>query len=174
MRRARAGEGTHHTEHERETTNMIVTDLNAIDHQVLMTPSLRKAFDFLRNRDIQTLPDGRVDIDGEKVFALVQRYETERTGSPKFECHRKYIDVQFIAMGEEVIGWASAGAMTVTEAYDGKKDICFGTVAAGKWTPVHLLAGQIMVLWPEDAHAPKCAAGGPARVMKIVVKVAVE
>jgi YhcH/YjgK/YiaL family protein len=138
-----------------------------------MTPSLRKAFCFLRARDLLQLPDGRVDIDGDRVFALVQRYETMRTEAPKYECHRKYIDVQFIVTGEEVIGWAPAERMSVTEAYDADKDVCFGTIAAGTWTPVRLEAGQLMVLWPEDAHSPKGAARGSSRVTKIVVKVAV-
>lgn len=138
-----------------------------------MMPSLRKAFDFLRGRDIHALPDGRVDIDGDRVFALVQRYETALTEAPKFEYHRKYIDVQFIASGEEIIGWATSETMKITEDYDEKKDICFGTVAAAKWTSVHLHAGQLMVLWPEDAHAPKLAADTLSSVMKIVVKVAV-
>jgi biofilm protein TabA len=153
---------------------VIVADLDKIDHQVPMTPSLRKAFDFLRGRDLHALPDGRVDIDGDRVFALVQRYETARTDAPKFEHHRKYIDVQFIRSGEEVIGWATMETMNITEAYDVKKDICFGAVKKGMWTPVTLQAGQVAVLWPEDAHAPKLAAGVPLPVMKIVVKVAVE
>ena len=152
---------------------MIVTDLAHRDHQVPLTPSLRKALDFLVRPDIVGLPDGRTDIDGDRVFALVQRYETVATDVPKFEYHCKYIDVQFIASGQEVIGWAPAAAMRVTEAYDAGKDICFGTVAAGKWTAVRLEAGQLMVLWPEDAHAPKGAAGPPSRVLKIVIKVAV-
>ena len=151
---------------------MVVTDLEHIDRQAAMTAGLRKAFDFLGRRDVMSLSDGREEIDGERVFALVQRYETARVDVPKFESHRKYIDVQFIASGEEVIGWAPAGNMTVTEAYDAGKDICFGTVEPGMWFPVRLAAGQIMVLWPEDAHAPKGAAGAPSRVMKIVIKVA--
>jgi YhcH/YjgK/YiaL family protein len=114
-----------------------------------------------------------VEIDGDRVFALVQRYETVRTDAPTFEYHRKYIDVQFVATGEEVIGWAPAERMSVTKAYDAGKDICFGTVAAGTWTPVHLQAGQVAVFWPEDGHAPKGAARVPSSVMKIVVKVAV-
>jgi biofilm protein TabA len=152
---------------------MVVTDIKNIVHQIPMTPSLQKAIDFLRGRDLGQLPDGRMEIDGDRVFALIQRYETIRTDAPKFEYHRNYIDVQFIATGEEVIGWAPMERMCVTDAYAADKDICFGTVEAGKWTPVHLQAGQLAVLWPEDGHAPKGAAGPPARVMKIVVKVAV-
>jgi YhcH/YjgK/YiaL family protein len=152
---------------------MLVTDLRNIDHQICDTPALRQAIDFLRRWDIQKLSDGRVEIDGDRVFALVQRYETATADAPKFEYHRKYIDIQFIASGEEVIGWALAEQMKVTEAYDPEKDICFGTVEKEKWTPVRLQAGQLAILWPEDAHAPKLAAGPPSPVMKIVVKVAV-
>ena len=152
---------------------MIVTDCEYMDRQVPMTTLLQKALDFLRRPDLGGLPDGRTDIEGDSVFALVQRYETKATQAPTFENHLKYIDVQYLVSGEEVVGWAPVGAMSVTAAYDADVDICFGTVAAGKWTPVRLEAGHLMVLWPEDAHAPKCAAGAAAQVMKIVIKVAV-
>jgi len=152
---------------------MIVSDLDHIDHQIASTPGLQKAFTFLRSDTIHGLPVGRVEIDGDRVFALVQRYETMITDAPKLECHRKYIDVQFIVFGEEVIGWAPVARMTVTEAYDAEKDICFGTVAKGTWTPLYLRAGQLAVLWPEDGHAPKLSGRASASVMKIVVKVAV-
>ncbi len=153
---------------------MIVTGLRHLDHQVPMTPALRKAFDFLQRWDIQKLADGRVEIEGDRVFAIVQRYETMMVDAPKFEYHRKYIDVQFIASGEEVIGWTPIERMKIAEAYDADRDIAFGAVEKGKWTPVYVRAGQLAVLWPEDGHAPKLAAGAPSSVMKIVVKVAAE
>ncbi len=152
---------------------MIATDLDHIEHQVLMTPALRKAFAFLSKPGLLDLPDGRVDLDGDRVYALIQRYATMPAGAPKFEYHRKYIDVQFIVAGSEIIGWAPRENMSVTDDYDTGKDVCFGTVAEGAWTPVHLGAGKLAVLWPEDAHAPKLAAGSPSTVVKIVVKVAV-
>jgi YhcH/YjgK/YiaL family protein len=152
---------------------MIVTDLEHIDRPLRVTLALRKAVDFLRLCDIHNLPEGRVEIDGDRVFALVQRYETTKADTPKFECHRKYIDVQYIVSGEEVIGWAPIERMTITEAYDAGRDVCFGTVAKGAWTPLHLQAGQLSVLYPEDGHAPKLPNHAPSPVMKIVVKVAV-
>ena len=153
---------------------MIVADIKHILHQISMTTALKKAIDFLQRPDIHDLADGRVDIDGEHVFALVQRYETVITDTPKFECHRTYMDIQYIVSGEEIIGWAPAVRMVVTEAYDPEKDICFGIVPKGEITPVYLKAGQLAVLYPEDGHAPKLAAGSPSAVMKIVVKVAVK
>jgi biofilm protein TabA len=95
------------------------------------------------------------------------------TDKPKLEFHRKYIDVQYMASGEEVIGWASVERVTITAAYDEEKDIAFGTAPLSEVTPLHLSAGQLVVLYPKDAHAPKLAAGKPSQVKKIVVKVAV-
>jgi biofilm protein TabA len=152
---------------------MIVIDLKHIEHQAQMTPSLTKAVAFLRKQGIHDLADGKVEIDGKRVYAIIQRYETIGTDAPKFEFHRKYLDVQFIVSGEETVGWAPAESMTISEAYSADKDICFGTVALGTWTRVRLQAGQLAVLWPEDAHAPKLASNAPSPVMKIVVKVAV-
>lgn len=152
---------------------MIVSDLKHIVHQTGNAPLLQKALDFLNQPGLDALADGRVEIEGDRVFALVQRYETVVTKKPKFEFHRRYIDVQFIASGEEVIGWAPAEGMSIASAYDPDKDICFGFVDNGTWTPARLQAGQLMVLWPEDGHAPKLAVSGSSAVMKIVVKVAV-
>lgn len=151
----------------------IASDLNHIDRQLTKTPSLQKALEFLRLPGIYDLPDGRVEIDGQKVYAIVQRYVTTDAGPPKFEYHKKYIDIQFIASGKEVIGWAPAETLTITEAYDADKDVAFGAVEAGKWTPLSLQTGQLAVLYPEDGHAPRLALGEASAVTKIVVKVEV-
>ncbi len=151
---------------------MIVTYLRDIDRQMSMTPAIKKAIDFLRRPDINSLPDGRVEIDGDQVFAIIQRYDTVFADVLKFEYHKKYIDIQYVVSGEEVIGWSPADEVAVTEAYDVDKDICFGMVPKDKITPVYMRAGQVAVLYPEDGHAPKLTAGAPASVLKIVVKVA--
>ncbi len=151
---------------------MIVGDLKSIDCQCDTPLALTKAIEFLRLRGINELPDGRIEIDGDRVFAIVQRYETVKASEPKFEYHRKYIDVQYLVSGEEIIGWTPSDRLTVTEPYSAEKDIAFGTTAR-KWTPVYIQAGWAAVFWPEDGHAPRLAAGSPSPVMKIVVKVAV-
>ena len=95
-----------------------------------------------------------------------------------FEASGKNVPCTVIEAGPCVVTQIKSmdndGYDAIQLAYDEKKDISFGTVGPGKWTPIHLQAGQVAVLWPEDAHAPKLAAGGPSPVMKIVVKVVVE
>lgn len=150
---------------------MIAGELKGFGRQLPASKGLQKALEFLRRPGTAALADGRYEIDGDAVYALVQRYETEESGAPKFEAHRKYADVQYIAAGEELVGWAPLEAMVLAEPYDPAKDVCFGRAAA--WTPLRLGEGMFAVLWPEDAHAPRLAAGKPCRVTKIVVKVAV-
>ncbi len=152
---------------------MIVTDMDSVEHQVPENPSFQQAIAFLRRTDLGELPDGNVPIDGKRVFAILQRYRTADADPPKFEYHRKYIDVQYILSGEEMIGWAPASDMTTERDYNADEDVCFGWMEHGKWSAVRLKAGQLAVLWPEDAHAPRLAADSPSLVRKIVVKVAV-
>lgn len=151
---------------------MILTDLKNAESVFPGGPAFELALEFLRRPDLQALPEGKYEIDGERVFAMVQRYETLDQADPKFEAHRKYIDLQFMASGAELIGWAPLEKMAVTEVYDGGKDACFGLVPAGDWKPLCLEAGHLAVLNPEDAHAPRLASGAPAPVLKVVVKVA--
>lgn len=151
---------------------MIATDLDHAPGQLPLSPAFAKALAFLRRADISSLPDWKYEIDGDRVFAMAQRYGTLPEKEPRFEAHRKYIDVQFMAAGSEIIGWAPLSLMEITEAYDAGKDVCFGTVKPGLWTPVRLEAGQLAVLYPEDAHAPRLAAGAPSAAVKVVVKVA--
>ncbi|OGS53687.1 MAG: hypothetical protein A3J79_02880 [Elusimicrobia bacterium RIFOXYB2_FULL_62_6] len=152
---------------------MIATELSRAARQ-FPSGALFKALKFLKRKNLSALPDGKVEIDGDRAFALVQRYATAPAARTKFEYHRKYIDVQYIAAGEEVIGWAPACRLKVSAPYKADKDACFGSVRKGAWTPVLLRAGELAVFWPEDAHAPKLSAGQPSRVMKIVVKLAAD
>jgi len=152
---------------------MIVTDVTHLAEQATLTPALQKALAFLQGLTGEPLADGRIEIDGSNAYALVQSYETQADGDWVFEGHRKYLDIQYILSGEEVIGWAFIDRVAITMAYDPAKDAWLGTVPAAEITPVRLTAGQLAVLYPTDAHAPKRAAGAPMPVKKIVVKVAV-
>ena len=41
----------------------------------MLSLNFRTAFEFLQNTDFSSLPVGKLDIDGEKVFATVQKPE---------------------------------------------------------------------------------------------------
>jgi len=129
---------------------------------------LDTAFEFLKKAPLADLADGRHEISGEAVYALAQSYTTDAKGG-QWEAHRKYIDIQFVAGGRESVLWASVGEMAPSDEYNEKKDVIHFAEADG--TPVHLAGGYFAVLFPDDAHKPKCVWGGPKAVKKIVVKV---
>lgn len=134
-------------------------------------PGLNTALEFLHscNADI---PDGKVELDGRNVYAIIQSYNTkDEADSPRFEAHRKYIDIQFLLAGRELMGWAPLESLTITEPYDSDKDILFGTAPKSSSAFTSFTAGQAIMLSPADAHAPGLTSSNPCDVKKVVVKI---
>jgi YhcH/YjgK/YiaL family protein len=127
------------------------------------------AFRFLETLTSAT-PEGRYELEGDRIYCLVQRYQTRPDNV--FEAHRRYADVQFLIAGRETILWAPLADLTVTQPYEASRDVEF-FARPERFTPVRLAAGQFAVFFPDDGHAPGLEWGGPADVVKAVVKVRV-
>jgi biofilm protein TabA len=153
---------------------MIVSDLAHVAEQAALTTALKQAIDYLKTLDPARLVEGRYPIDGEQVFAIVAFYETKTVAdSVELEGHRSYIDLQYVAVGEETIAWTPASQVPSPLPYNPASDAWVGSLPASRLAWVKLTAGQVAVLYPEDAHAPQYCVGQPAGVKKVVVKVAV-
>ena len=129
-----------------------------------------------RNREVMgaTNPanaaEGRHEIDGDRVFALVQAYQTGPAAERKFEFHRNYADIQFLVAGEEVIEYAPLAGLTIDRPYDPAKD--YGLTAdPAACSALLLQPGQWAVFFPADAHKPGCCLRERTAVRKVVVKV---
>ena len=131
-------------------------------------PGLAAAFGFLRDTDLRSLADGRTEIDGDRLFALTQSYETQPLQGGKLEAHRKYIDLQFIISGEEQIGYAPLGGQPPVAPFDTEKDIGF---YHGDASLVKVSAGMFAIFFPHDAHLPGRHLTAPASVKKVVLKI---
>jgi biofilm protein TabA len=66
---------------------MIVVDIANAERQIAPSEGMWKAMAFLQRQDLPSLPDGKTEIDGDRVFAITQRYRTEAVDAPKFEYH---------------------------------------------------------------------------------------
>ncbi|MEP7134735.1 MAG: YhcH/YjgK/YiaL family protein [Chloroflexota bacterium] len=129
----------------------------------------KQAFDYIDQMDVNAIPVGRYEIDGDKLFALVQEYNTKLKEQGFWEAHRRYIDLQYIVQGVERLGHANLSRLQQGE-YDTTKDFL---PLFGDGDSVTLHSGSFVLLMPEDAHMPGMAIGSPAPVRKIVVKIAV-
>ena len=131
-------------------------------------PLFAQAFMFLRAGHANTLPLGRHEIDGEKLFAVVIEGAQKGHDAVKFEGHRKYIDIHFTVSGTDVIGWRDTSSCTPEGEFNEKEDYTFFTTRPTTW--VEVPADSFAVFFPHDAHAPM---GGEGNIRKIVVKVLV-
>ncbi len=137
----------------------------------LSEPKFQTAFDFLRREDLGRLPEGWLELE-HGVRASVQRYVTSPAAELDFETHEKYFDVQYMVDGMEQVGIADARDLVNKIPYDPENDIAFFHDPEASGAAL-LRAGDFVVLSPQDAHKPRCAAGAPMAVNKIVVKVPV-
>lgn len=128
------------------------------------------ALKFLSETDFSKTELGRYELDGDNIFYMVQSYDTDPTKTIS-EAHRKYIDIQFMVEGEEIIGVADISSeKELTEAKE-ENDVWFYNC---KTEPLTLSAGKYMVLYPNDLHCPGVATKGKALTCrKVVVKVKV-
>lgn len=151
---------------------MILDSLDQSDLYLSLHPGFAAAFAFLKQATAGQAPAlGRHAIDGDQVFALVQRYTTKPYAETQLESHRRYIDIQYLLRGREHIYWAQVPTLPkVTQPYDTATDAALYAVVA-EGLPLPLVAGRYAILYPADGHAPACAWGEPTEVDKIVVKV---
>ena len=108
------------------------------------------------------------------VKAIVSSYVTKEVNPKGYEAHLKYADVQFLMDGSEYIRCCPLEYLTPATDYDEAKDCRFYVEQPGSGCDLRLGAGYFAVVFPDDAHIPQLAAGTPAEVKKIVMKVPVE
>ena len=133
-----------------------------------VSAALRKALEFLQSTDFGSCAPGRMDLDGERLFALVQDYQTKARETAQWEAHRRYIDVQYVVAGCEIMGWSPIDRLKEQQPYDPQTD-CEMLRGAGDF--FMMPAGMFAVFFPKEAHMPGLSHNAPAAVRKVVVKV---
>jgi YhcH/YjgK/YiaL family protein len=148
--------------------------LDRLEHAKLYRPlavDIARALDFLQQNNLRELADGRHVLDGDRLFAIVQRYQPKPAKEALWESHRKYIDVQYVVEGSEWIGYAPLrDTWPITQAYDALKDVGFFDA---KGVLMEVPAGSFAIFMPQDVHAPGLTTESPdavAPVCKVVVK----
>lgn len=135
-----------------------------------LSENIKKGFEWLEKNDLENLPDGKYEIDGNNVYASIQTYETKEDAN--YEAHRKYIDIQYMINGSEKIGVTDLENCTTCIEYDSNRDLEFFTITCEE-EYLALLKGQFMVFFPTDAHKPSILLNNKDLVKKVVVKVAI-
>jgi YhcH/YjgK/YiaL family protein len=135
-----------------------------------ISPRFAKAIQWLETNKpaLATMDNGRYDIDGDDVYAIVNSYDTKAAADCGWEAHRVYCDIHYSVSGSERIGYAHIDTMSETQAYNAEKDFAlYG--GSGDWVAVR--EGAFCLLLPEDVHAPGAMiADHSIHLKKVVIK----
>jgi len=129
---------------------------------------ISNSFEYIKATDLKTLPAGKYPIDGENIFALVSEYKTKSEQEGKLEAHKKYIDVQYVISGEELMGYVPLGGQRILDQYKEENDIVFFT---GDKSFTKVSEGMFAIFFSEDVHMPGISTGKISDVKKLVIKV---
>lgn len=147
---------------------MILDKLENVDLYRGLNPLFAVAFDYLQKTDLNQLAPGRYEIQGTEVYAMVQEYPARTREQGRWEAHRNYIDLQLIASGEEVMGFANPADLRNLGDYDAAKDV---EHFEGKGIFFNVPHGFFTIFGPQDAHMPCLEPGRPVNVRKVVLKI---
>lgn len=149
---------------------MYATRLTLSEKYNYLEDKFKAAYKWLAETDLDNTPVGSYPVC-EGVTANVQEYTTFPASEGSFETHDKFFDIQYVISGKEQFGYCKREGLVLKEEQP-ENDLKFYQEPALSGT-VLLLPGDMIVVAPEDAHKPRCAADGPEFVRKVVVKVKV-
>lgn len=159
----------------------IIGSLSVVRAQTCGWAWFAPAFDYLEEvfrtegearRRLQTLEAGkahRVELP-HGLYAMEQAYFTKTRAEGFFESHRRYVDLQVVVEGAELMGLADIGKLTVTQPFEAERDVIIYADFPSA-SSLRFDAGEAAVYFPEDGHMPGLRLGHEATlVRKTVVK----
>jgi len=141
-----------------------LTDCQRIEH---LHPLLKPLFDYVKTHDLRNAPLGRIEIDGDNLFINNSIVDAVKRENQTLEMHRRYMDVHILLQGTETIGWKpSADIQHICTPYNPEADFEMSDDTPS--TYITLTPGQVLIAYPEDAHAPII---GEGKIRKLIGKV---
>ncbi len=145
---------------------MIVCPWKDIKKYAALLPGIDEAFDAVNALTEYENKKNYPLSDGNRFFIAVQG--TKPVGLA--EAHRKYLDIQYIVKGKEVMGWADLADCRLSGEFNEEKDV---GKYEGDFDYMTIREGMCYVAFPEDAHMPGCHLEEPSDFVKVVVKLKV-
>lgn len=126
---------------------------------------------FFENYDANNHDNSPIEIDGERIVIRRGTYTTSPSDNPQVEAHREYIDVMFVAEGEEAFYYKPLKEVeTITKEYDPSIEACLGKIDSDA-AFVRFPKGHFAIFMPQDAHCAGQIWKEPSNVKKLIAKV---
>lgn len=132
---------------------------------------IERALRYFAAYDAAAHTNERVVLDGEELFINRPSYTTAPHDDAVLEAHRDYVDVMFVAAGEERFYTKPVARMEkVTTPYDPAIEALLGAIDADA-ASFRFPAGYFCIFFPEDAHCAGQLWDKPSEVKKLIAKV---
>lgn len=148
---------------------MILDQLSAATAYEGFHPLFAKAFAYLRAFNPET-EDGKYELQGQDLVAIVQRYQTAPADDKMWEAHQVYGDIQVVYEGIEFCGYTDQATLAVAKPYVADKDVEKYAPPSGPTTLITLGRGNFAVFYPRDGHQPGVQVTESAEILKVVIK----
>lgn len=136
------------------------------------------AFNFLEHLsdDIFELKDGECikEMITDDIFILKQAYKTKARNDCFFESHKKYIDIQYMVKGDEIMDVTHIDNLKIVKDYDEKTDFIKYENKIEGISSLLIKEKELAIFYPSDAHQPCIKVDDSKLIYKAVVKIPVE
>jgi YhcH/YjgK/YiaL family protein len=130
---------------------------------------LDRAIQMIESNQLDLSKSGKVSVDGDAIFYLVQDYSTKDVLDAKLEAHRRYIDLQFLVKGNEIMDCINIVNLSELTDYDEANDIQF---FKGECNRLFAKENDFAVFFPHDGHRTGVSTQEAEQVKKVVFKIA--
>lgn len=118
---------------------------------------------------LNAMPDGRYQPEGAAWFCTIGSQQSAPQAARHTEFHRRYLDIQIVLSGEEIIRFGLADARPA--GGEERKEDLFIVANTQLDQQVYLQPGDFVTFAPGEAHQALCAVADPIAVRKAVFKI---
>ncbi len=156
---------------------MIIDKIENLEKYRSMSPLFPYAFRFFRQLIEQEVPDGKYILSDTKdengVYIMIGTKAFEEKTELCAEAHKKYIDVQVVLSGGELMCVPSEIELKPLGEYNDEKDFTmYEAVPVQSCHRLNITEGSFAIFFDGELHIPESAMlGDTAQVRKAVIKV---
>lgn len=149
---------------------MIFTSIHSIDDHKAYPEVIQKMIQYLKENDITKMDPGVYELQGKDLYVQVFDAKTAPVEETRPESHNDYLDIQFLATGEEKLGFTPNTGKYEVDEHIVERDLIFYKSVENEGF-IQAVPGCISVFFPCDVHRPAVAVNEPMTVRKAVIKV---
>lgn len=150
---------------------MIIGLLSDLEKQKSLLPAaVVRALEILQQKDLASMEAGRYEVEGDKLFYMVQDAMPRFMDGCQAEAHKLYADIQLPISALERFGVALPQDLVPTDDRYEASDIAFYPTPANEFF-IDLQPGSYLFFPPEELHRPCVVVTEQKPIRKVVVKI---